>query len=163
MAVTWSSIQVLPAVSAAGTDTETTGVTQSPTVRLPAGWNPFSYTIGTGANSANKVHAGVVTLAANANTTIDLTNMSYGFGDASLAKVKGWFVSANAAVTMGNAGTTPFPFKHSANTTTTAIAANAAELYYEPSANGVSTTNANNILFVAGNANASITLVVLGE
>jgi hypothetical protein len=162
MAVTWTALQTLPAVTMSGTDTDTTGVSQSPSIRLPSGWTPFSYTIGTGANSAQKCHGGYFTLAAAANTTIDLTSLSFGFGDSSLAKVKGWYISSNAAVTVGNA-TTPFPFHLSANTTTMALEANAVEMYYTPSTNGITTTSANNVKFVAGAANAGITFVVWGE
>lgn len=168
MAYTWSAIQVLPAVSIAGTNTaEGTDATESATCRKPNGWNPASYTIGTGLSSANKCHFGKITLSASA-TTIDLTSMSFGIGDSSIAKVKGWYIenlttTASRPVTVGNAASAQFPFKLGAATNTFVIAEGGATVYFEKTTNGITTTSANNVKFDPGANTVDVFFAVWGE
>jgi hypothetical protein len=163
MAITWSEISALPQVIVVGTETVVSGLTQATNIRLPNGLQPTSFTIGTGANSANKAHAGSITINANANTTVDLTSLTYGKGDSSLAKVKGWRIATNATLTVGGAASTPFGFSQGNANSTFTVAANAVHQYHEPSTNGLTTTSANNVKLTAGNAQATVTLVVFGE
>jgi hypothetical protein len=162
MAITWSEISALPQVIVVGTETVVSGLTQATNIRLPNGLQPTSFAIGTGANSANKAHAGSITINASANTTIDLTSLSFGKGDASIAAVKGWRIATNAALTVGGAVSTPFGFNQANANSTFTVAANAVHQYHEPSANGITTTSANNIKLTAGNAQATVTLVIFG-
>jgi hypothetical protein len=150
VAYTWSSIQVLPAITIAGTNTaEGTDATESATCRKPNSQTPASYTIGTGLGAANKCHFGKITLSATP-TTIDLTSMSFGIGDSSIAKVKGWYIenlttTASRPVTVGNAASAQFPFKLGAATNTFVVAEGGATIYFEKTTNGIATSSANNV------------------
>jgi hypothetical protein len=168
MAFTWSDIQVLPAILIAGLDTETTGATQAASARMPSGWTPASYTIGTGASSANKCHYGVVPLAGSA-VTVDLTAMAFGFGDASIAKVKGMLIqnlttTSGYKITVGNAAATQFLFSGlSAATTTIEVEEGGAFLYFTKTANGHTTTSKTLLKLDPGANTVSCFLAVWGE
>jgi hypothetical protein len=168
MAFTWSAIQALPAIHITGTDTETTGATQTADCRMPSGWTPSSYTIGTGASSANKCHYGLISLAGSA-TTIDLTAMAFGFGDASIAKVKGLLIqnlttTSGYKVTVGNAASTQFQWAGlSAATTTVEVNEGCALMYFNKTANGDTTTSKNSLKLDPGANTVSVFLAVWGE
>lgn len=168
MAYTWDPFQVLPAIQISGTDTKTTGASTSAVGRMPSGWTPTTFTNGTGAGAANKAHYGVLTLSGSA-TTVDLTSMSFGIGDASLSKVKGMLIqnlttTTSYKVTVGNAASAVFQFMNiSATTTTVEVQPGCAFLYFDTTANGTTTTSHNNLKLDPGANTVSVFLAVWGE
>jgi hypothetical protein len=166
MAFTWSSISAMARLTLVGEDTGE-GTSLKLAVVKPTGYAPYDYTIGTGAASANKCHAGLITLAGSA-TTIDLTNMSFGQGDSSIAKVKGWLIrnettTSGYKVTVGNAASAQFTFKQTSATDTFEVAEGGVKMYHDGTTNGTTTTSANNVKFDPGANTVSVFFAVWGE
>ncbi len=93
------TIKVLDAITLSATETEVAGVKQTATIRLPEGYTPLEFSVGTGAGQANKYYVLDVSLAGSA-TTLNLNSLSGGFGDTSLANLRGWKIynrATNAA------------------------------------------------------------------
>lgn len=167
MAYTISSVQVLPSVVIAATETEVTGATQAATVRLPANQTPYSYTAGTGASQCSKFHVDYITLSATP-TTLDLTSWATGIGDSSLANIKGCLIINNTTtsgykVIVGGAASNPFPFCLNTAATTFDVDEGGFFLWGHQKADGETTSSANNIKLDPGANTVNVTLVVWGE
>jgi hypothetical protein len=162
------SIKIIPGVTLVASETEVAGAKRTVTVRLPEGHDPYEFAVGTGAGQASKYYVVQLALAGSAST-FDLNATSGGFGDTSLANVKGWAIfneATNTAhvLTVGNAAATQFPFNVDAGTDTFTVPAGGAVIYAAPlAADGISTSSANNVKFDPGANTFNVTFVVFGE
>ena len=123
---------------------------------------------GSGALAVSKMWTNTISLATSTPQTLDLTALSGGAGDTSLASVKIFAIynnetTASKKVTVGNAASTQFKGPLSSGTTTIDIDGGAAMVLFSSTAAGWTTSSLNNLKLDPGSNAVSVTVVLAGN
>lgn len=134
------------------------------------GMDTVSIADGAGAGAASKVKYDQISLAASGTATIDLTSWTTGVPSSttSFSGIKGLLIRSNGTagadtvLTVGNATATPFAIAGiSASTATLKVKSGGFLFFYDPSADGQTTSSANNLKIANDSATTTVTVDVI--